>query len=80
MKTNLNRKIETIEDAKQFLSELFNNDEAYHPEDNANDIEFKTAKVSAQEREALNPLMNDCFIKGFDPCEYLLDLINDQTN
>lgn len=38
MKTTLPTAINTIEEAKTFLTELNTNGEAYHPEDDAHDI------------------------------------------
>lgn len=37
-KTNVPDGIKTIEEAKTFLTELYKNGEAYHPEDDANEI------------------------------------------
>lgn len=41
MKTDLNIEITTPEEAKNYLTELFKNDEIYHPEDSAFDVEWK---------------------------------------
>lgn len=80
MKTNTNITITTSEEAKVFLSELYTNDEDYHPEDGAETIiNFKTGEnvFSEEEAEKLNKLMNSVYeVADFDPCEFLLDLQN----
>ncbi|HEY9361623.1 MAG TPA: hypothetical protein VIQ00_00075 [Chitinophagaceae bacterium] len=80
MKTVLPEKITTIAEAKSFLTDLFNNNEGYHPEDDAKDI-FTN---DVDEAEKLNGLMQDIYnLEGnqnypknmvFDPCKFLLDL------
>lgn len=86
MKTTLPQAIETIEQAKAFLTDLYNNNEIYHPEDDAHDIVWETVNPTEQEREQLNKLMEDIYnLDGnngnhykpkFDPCDFLLTLIN----
>lgn len=77
MKTNINTSIRTQKQAKKFLKELYLNNESFHPEDDAHDIIFSHIKVSQEDRDTLNKRMEDIYdIGGFDPCEYLLDLIN----
>ena len=86
MKTILPPKIETVEQAKAFLTDLFNNNEVYHPEEDAHYIVWETVNPSEQERDKLNELMEDIYnLDGnngnhhspkFDPCEFLLNLIN----
>ena len=39
MKTKLPEKISTVQEAKAFLSDLYYNNESYHPEDSAHGIE-----------------------------------------
>jgi hypothetical protein len=78
MKTCLPDSINNISQAKAFLRELERNNEAFHPEDDANDI-FWTGPAqdlpSTEERDKLNSLMGDCYkLEGFDPCGYLLGL------
>ena len=73
MKTNLNRKIASIEDARQYLSELHDNDEAYHPDDSADSVEWSGNAPDANECIKLDELMDAC--RDFlDPCEELLAL------
>jgi hypothetical protein len=81
MKSALPKAIKTIEEAKQFLTELYNNGEAFHPEDNAHDVEWSVPQdqqPTKEERDQLNRLMNEIYeaAKGsdFDPCEFLLEL------
>jgi hypothetical protein len=85
MKTTLPPNIITVEQAKNFLKALFDNGEAFHPEDNANDIEFNpppgVEPPTAAERALLNKLMEEIYNLGdFDPCDYLMELIENETN
>lgn len=81
MKTVLPSSIETIEQAKAYLTDLYNNGEAYHPEDSAEGIAwflpFNQIPTDNECRQ-LNKLMDDIYriAKGtdFDPCEFLLEL------
>ena len=77
MKTALPDSINTIQEAKKFLLDLYNNDESYHPEDRAEDIFFidekgvidKNSKrfFSDEEAEKLNELMSQIYeIDGND--------------
>lgn len=74
MKTQLPNEIKTIEDAKAFLTDLHTNNETFHPEDDATDIDWQTCIVSDVEAIQLNKLMADIYnlAEGFDPCEFLL--------
>lgn len=86
MKTNLPATITSVEEAKAFLTELQANGEAYHPEDNAHDIEWRNMpedqKPDYIQFRLLNKLMNDIYVLNgndhtcpvFDPCEFLLEL------
>ena len=78
MKTNLNRTITNQEEAEAFLSELFENGESFHPEDDAHQIIWSCEQPpTAEECDKLNVLMNDCINVGdgeFDVCKYLEDL------
>ena len=79
MKTNLNREIITEYDAVEFLTELHQNGEEFHPEDDAHDIVWRNLKVppTSAERDQLNKLMDQIYENtDIDPCEILLDLIN----
>lgn len=89
MKTTLPAKITTIEEAQDFLLELLENGEAYHPEDPAKDIEDGSGNrlFTDEEAEKLDGLMIDIYYLPengnnardnpnalvFDPCEYLMD-------
>lgn len=80
MTTVLPPNIITINQAKNFLKALYDNGEAFHPEDNANDVLFEM-EVTAQERALLNKLMDDIYnLEDFDPCDYLNNLIENGTN
>jgi hypothetical protein len=73
MKTILPSAISTKTEAETFLTDLHNNNESFHPEDDATDIEI----FSENEGNKLNELMNQIYlIDDFDPCEFLLNLIN----
>jgi hypothetical protein len=83
MKTQLPNEIKTIEDAKAFLTDLHTNNETFHPEDDATDIEWQTCVVSEIEAIQLNKLMGDIYAlpgnsnsqnMAFCPCEFLLML------
>jgi len=77
MKTTIPSVITTSEDAKKFLTDLFNNGEAYHPEDSAFDIEnmYGERLFSDEESSLMNEAMWQVYdVADFDPCELLLDL------
>jgi hypothetical protein len=83
MKTNLNRTISNQDDAENFLRELFENGESFHPEDDAhNIIRIATGErlFTDEESDKLNDLMSSMYEVGFDcdddfdPCGYFLDL------
>ena len=77
MKTKLPKRINTISEAKAFLTALHNNGEAFHPDDDAHDIVWNTSTPTNQELDLLNTLMGDILnLNGFDPYEFLLNLIN----
>lgn len=84
MKTTLPAAITTRAEAEQFLQSLIDNNETYHPEDNAHDIIWdmpEDQKPTPAEADQLNKLMEDIYnLDGnngnhaspkFDPCEYL---------
>lgn len=78
MKTNLNRTIETLEDAKQFLQDLHANSEQYDIDSPAEEICWETTQVSPQECAQLDKLMAQVFsiayAENFDPHGFLIDL------
>lgn len=81
MKTVLPNTIETIEQAKAYLTDLYNNGEAYHCEDSAEGIDWalpQDQQPTATECQQLNKLMRQIYkvAKGtdFDPCGFLLEL------
>ena len=92
MKTKLPASIGTIEEAETFLTELYENGEAYHPEDNAADC-FSPDQCSSEEAEKLDALMTQIYFlpengnnyrtnpnaMTFDPCGFLLDLANENS-
>lgn len=78
MKTILPNKITSIEEAKNFLKSLSENGEMFHPEDDANDINFEDDSPTKEECDKLNTLMDEVYsFDGFDPCEYILDELNE---
>lgn len=85
MKTTLPIAINSIEEAKSFLTELYNNGESFHPEDDAHSIDWSDGEmVTNGDCEQLNKIMEDIYnlpgndgshVKlSFDPCEFLLML------
>ena len=82
MKTKLPNIIESVEEAKGFLTELYNNGEGFNPEDGALNIEFEyddgTVKPTWNECLQLDRLMDMCE-KYLDTCEFLLELFNDEV-
>jgi len=88
MKTILPASITTIDQAKQLLTNLHTNGEAFHPEDDATGIVWTDCKSpTPQECVQLNKLIKDIYDlpenKGtypklsFDPCIFLLSLSGD---
>jgi viroplasmin and RNaseH domain-containing protein len=78
MKTPLPESINSIEEAKSFLSELHANGESFHPDDDAEDIiliETGLPAFTKEEAEQLNSLMDDIFWLNFDAFEYYLSII-----
>ena len=83
MKTKIPDSIKTIEESKTFLTDLYNNGESFHPEDDANDCIGHIATL--EEGNKINDLMADIYnLPGNDgkhdnsiifcPCEFLLNL------
>lgn len=79
LKTQIPENISSIEEAEKFLAELISNDEAYHPEDDANDC---LNDITKEEGDKLNKLMEQIYaFPGnenvqsmiFDPCEFILN-------
>jgi hypothetical protein len=79
MKTNLNRTITNEKEAIEFLIELHNNGESFHPEDNAHDIAWSlVVEPKYYECCSLNHLMGLIYANtDIDPCDILLYLHND---
>ena len=82
MKTTLPSRITTVEEAKAFLTELFDNHESYNPIDDAHDIDWTTCEPTEKEKDRLNDLMHDIYELPlqaggifFDAAEYLWDKI-----
>lgn len=85
MKTQLPEAITSVDEATRFITELYNNNESFHPEDDAFDIIWETTEVSDTEKHQLNKLMNDIYNlpeawskdnpEGFDPCAVYMDLL-----
>jgi hypothetical protein len=74
MKTKLPASINSEEEAKSFLSELYNNQESFHPEDSAHDFVgiFFTEEEATQVENLINQIYD--LKEKFDPCEFLLSL------
>jgi hypothetical protein len=78
MKTVLPTSITTVEEAKAFLTDLYDNGEMFHPEDNAHDVVWQTCTPTYKEKEQLNKLMYEVFCLAemsddvcFDPWRFL---------
>lgn len=83
MKTKLPAHIQTVEQAKELLRQLYRNNETFHPEDDCNTIVWDTVQPTKEECELLNKLMADIYnLPGnedtnnmaFDPCGFFLQL------
>lgn len=75
MKTKIPEKIESMEAVNAYLTELHNNDEAYHPEDDAREIDnLFTREEGEQLNTAMEQVYAVCNANGADPCEILLRL------
>jgi len=82
MKTNLNIEIKTEYDAVQFLNELCQNGEEYHPEDDAMDVQWNSCEdpPTAEEMAKLNELMAQVYANtDIDPCEIIVNHINTKS-
>jgi len=63
--------------AKEFLDKLYEDGFMYHPEDDAHDIiNDKGELFTADEANLLNERMDEIWEILDDPCEYVLELIN----
>ena len=89
MKTKLPKAINSVDEAKAFLTDLHNNNEAYHPEENAHEILWDGVHASEAECDKLNKLMDDIYSLPeldnypnveWDPCGFLLDLNKNNKN
>lgn len=72
LQTKLPAEIKTAEDAKKLLTDLFNNGESYHCDDDANDC--LEGIVTRAEGDLLNKLMRDIHDIKFDGCGFLLNI------
>lgn len=62
MLTKLPQSINTVQEAKNFLTSLALNNESYHPDDNAHEIIWINKPIPTfEECEQLNKLMSDIF-------------------
>lgn len=76
MRTTLPDTIKTESEAGAFLTDLHNNGEAFHPDDNAHDIIWHTCNPTKHERDKLNDLMGQIAkIPNFDPCSVFVALL-----
>lgn len=86
MKFVLPEKIETVEQAEDYLRLLHSNSMSYHPEDDAREIEWDmpdNERPTTKECKKMNKLMEQIYnLPGnenvenmiFDPCGFLLEL------
>lgn len=84
MKTQLPEKIKTRQEAENFLTELYENGELFHPEDDARDIDWNMeVPPTKEEKTQLNKLMDDIYDlpemadypsnKEWDACGFCID-------
>lgn len=77
-KTQLPNAIHSIEGAKGYLKALFDNNEAYHLDDNANGIDWAADSPTPLQAKHMNELRNQIYSLAygteFDPCGFLLEL------
>jgi hypothetical protein len=74
METNLNRTISTPEEANDFTTELFNNGELFHYDDDVE--ECLEGIITPEEVKIVNELIDQMFsIENFDPFDKACDLI-----
>lgn len=75
MKTQLPKHIKTKEEAEKFLTDLYNNDEAYDPEGDAHYVDWKGTRVSNRQCNHLNRLMEEIDrIEGFNARRFITKL------
>lgn len=74
MKTNLSITISIPEDIEAFFQELEDNNEMFHPEDDAHGIEWGEVVPTNEEKDKLNELMQQCFNVHDDPCGIAWDI------
>ncbi len=73
MKTNLERSITNKVHADEFITELFNNNELFHFDD---DIEDDWFELTKEEKQKLESLVDKLFeIDNYDPFELPLELV-----
>lgn len=74
MKTALPNQISTLEQAKSYLKNLYENGDSYHPEDSAADC-FEN--IDAETAKRMDDLMDQVYSfasEEFDPCMFILEL------
>jgi hypothetical protein len=75
MLTNLNQEIRTIQDAKNFLTELIRNGEFVDPCDDIYDINWTYAEPTNDEKDKLKKLLTKCMSwKTFDPYQHFFEV------
>jgi hypothetical protein len=72
MKTKIPAQIDTLQQACQFLKELYDNGESYHCDDPAADIEDDNGRLFTDDEAALLDKTMDRLRELCDPCEILL--------
>lgn len=75
MKTRIPEALTSMDDVRAYLKELHDNNEAYHPEDDAREIDnLFTREEGERLNETMNRVYEICNAHGEDPCEILLGL------
>jgi len=80
MRTPLPSSITSVPEAQAFLKALYDNNESFHPDENALEIihsETDQPLFTVEEAIAINALLDQISeLKDFNPCEYLNSLHN----
>jgi hypothetical protein len=77
MKTNLPEQIDSVQEAKDFLKEMVENGEIYHPKEDAFDIVWKSPPPTEDQMILLNKLMFDIENledENFNALNYILSI------
>ena len=86
MKLLFTDEITNVSEAQDFLTNLYNEDLLYHPDDDPRDIYYKDADgngidlFTEEECVLLDQRMNEVFAHLGDPCGFILDNLYNNQN